>query len=75
MGMGNDGFGEGEQMSSYKITCSKCNELARLLIECRDALPAITMSSAKLHNVSLSLADRIEYALTPWEVNEGEEGI
>jgi len=66
-------------MSSYKITCSKCNELARLLIECRDALPAITVSSAKLHNVSLSLADRIEYALTPrfvmLEAAEGEEGI
>jgi hypothetical protein len=69
-------------MSSYKITCSKCNELARLLIECRDALDAlsaITVSSAKLHNVSLSLADRIEYALTPrfvmLEAAEGEEGI
>jgi len=48
--------------------CDKCNELARLLIECRDALPVITMSSARLHNVSLTLADRIENALKPWEV-------
>ena len=48
-------------------TCEKCTELAGLLIECRDALPAISLSSARLHNVSLSLADRIEAALKPWE--------
>lgn len=54
--------------------CDKCNELAMLLVECRDALPAISLTSAKLHNVDLSLADRIERALTPWQVHEGEEG-
>jgi hypothetical protein len=48
--------------------CKKCNDLARLLVECRDALPAISLSSAKLHNVRLDLADRIEDALKPWEV-------
>lgn len=47
---------------------TKCIELARLVIECRDALPAISMASARLHNVDLSLADRIEIALKPWEV-------
>ena len=54
--------------------CEKCNELARLLIECRDALPAITLTSAKLHNIDLTLATRIEDALKPWEVHPGEEG-
>ena len=44
----------------------KCLELARLLLECRDALPAISQVSARLHNVSLSLADRVESALDPW---------
>ncbi len=46
--------------------CAKCSELAMLLLEARDALPAISLASAKLHNVSLSLADRIEHALEPW---------
>jgi hypothetical protein len=58
-----------------KVECTKCNELARLLIECRDALPAISLASARLHNVSLSLADRIEQALKPWECAPGEDGI
>ena len=56
-----------------KSECQKCNELARLLVECRDALPAITKSQAALHNVSLSLAERIEIALEPWEVKPGEQ--
>ena len=46
---------------------AKLNDMARLLLECRDALPAISLTSAKLHNVSLSLADRIEACLEPWE--------
>jgi hypothetical protein len=53
-----------------KVSCEKCNQLARLLIECRDALPAISLVSARLHNVDLSLADRIEEALEPWELTE-----
>lgn len=44
--------------------------LAQLLIEARDALPAISQVSARLHRVDLSLADRIEAALEPWEVKE-----
>lgn len=48
--------------------CAKCGNLARLLLECRDALPAISLASAKLHNVSLSLAARIESALEPWRI-------
>ena len=49
-------------------TCLKCNQLAKLLLECRDALPAISLSSARLHGVSLSLADRIEDAIEPWKI-------
>lgn len=50
-------------------TCNKCIELAKLLIECRDALPAISLASARLHNIRLDLADRIEEALKPWEIS------
>ena len=42
-------------------------ELILLLIEARDALPAITLTAAKLRGVDLTLADRIEAALKPWE--------
>lgn len=48
----------------------KAVELAKLLLEARDALPAITMLQAKLYNVSLSLADRIESALEPWRTDD-----
>lgn len=48
----------------------KCLELARLLLEARDALPAITETSARLHGVSFTLADRIEEALEPWRVED-----
>jgi hypothetical protein len=43
-------------------------QMIRLLIECRDALPAISLASARLHGVNLDLADRIEEILKPWEV-------
>ncbi len=44
----------------------KCRELAQLLLEARDALPAISLTSARLRGIDLSLADRIETALEPW---------
>lgn len=47
----------------------KCQEMALLLIECRDALPAITISAARLYNVKLDLDKRIEEALEPWRVD------
>jgi hypothetical protein len=47
-------------------TCAKCKELAKLLLEARDALPAISLASARLHGLDLTLADRIEAALEPW---------
>ena len=54
--------------------CEKCNELAYLLVECRDALPAITIERAKLYNVRLDLDKRIAAALKPWEVPDGTPG-
>ncbi len=45
----------------------KLKECLRLLIECRDALPAISVTAARLHHVSLTLADRIEACLEPWK--------
>ena len=52
--------------------CAKCADLARLLIECRDALPAINLASARLHGVRLDLADRIEQALEPWRAADDD---
>jgi hypothetical protein len=46
--------------------CQQCNSLARLLVECRDALPAISTVSARLYHIDLTLADRIDAALEPW---------
>ena len=53
----------------------RTRQLAMLLVECRDALPAISLASAKLRGIDLQLADRIKDALKPWEVAEGEDGI
>lgn len=50
--------------------CKKCNELAKLLLEARDALPAISITSARLRNIDLTLADRIETALEPWRIKD-----
>ena len=49
---------------------TKCMELAQLLLEARDALPAISTVSARLHNIDLRLADRIEDALAPWRARK-----
>lgn len=46
----------------------KVKEIIRLLIECRDALPAISMAAAKLRGLDLRLADRIQECLKPWEI-------
>ena len=47
---------------------ARCKAMARLLLECRDALPAISVVSARLHNVDMSLDRRIEKALEPWRI-------
>lgn len=54
---------------------SKCREMMLLLIECRDALPAIQLSSAKLRGIDLNLDKKIEDCLRPWELPEGSEGL
>ena len=51
-----------------KASKKKLEAMATLLVECRDALPAISLVAAKLHGVRLDLADRIETELKPWEV-------
>jgi hypothetical protein len=65
-------FGDGEIITTRSEARQKLlaasAELLPLLIEARDALPAISMASARLHNVDLSLADRIERALERWRV-------
>jgi hypothetical protein len=48
----------------------KAVELAALLLEARDALPAITITAAKLHGLDLTLAHRIEDALEIWRDDE-----
>lgn len=54
----------------------KVKELLRLLIECRDALPAISETSARLHGLDLSLASRIDDCLEPWATsNTDPNGI
>lgn len=54
-----------ETIEEYKV---KLGEVLHLLIEARDALPAISLVSAKLRGVDLTLADRIEEAMEPWEI-------
>ena len=51
----------------------KMAEMIWLLIESRDALPAITKLAARIHNLDLTLADRIEDCLEPWELPEEED--
>lgn len=50
----------------------KIKQAANLLIECRDALPAITVVQQRLHNVSHDLDKRIEAWLEPWLITEDQ---
>ncbi len=54
-------------VEDFEKARQKIKEMCCLLLECRDALPAISLSSARLHNVDLNLANRIENCLSPWE--------
>lgn len=60
-----DEFNKERLMSSPDY--SKVVEIIRLLIECRDALPAISEMNARIYGVKLDLADRIDECLKPWE--------
>lgn len=53
--------------------CAKCDELFQLLLEARDALPAITLAAARLHGLDLTLAARIEKAIEPWRLPDCTE--
>ena len=46
----------------------KSREILRLLVELRDALPAISTTSARVYGVKLDLADRVEECLRPWVI-------
>jgi hypothetical protein len=52
----------------------KLDGMARLLIECRDALPAIKQHQLRLYNISPTLADRIDETLEPWVVPSDTPG-
>ncbi len=54
-----------ETIEEYK---AKVEEMRSLLVEARDALPAISQVGARLHHIKLDLADRIEACLEPWLV-------
>ena len=54
-----------ETLDEYK---AKQKELLTLLVKCRDALPVISLTSARLYRISLTLADRIDKALEPWKI-------
>ena len=59
-------------MSKKPETLEECQEkikeMFNLLLEARDALPAITLTSAQLRGIRLDLADRIENCLEPWRI-------
>ena len=47
----------------------KIKQAFHLLLEARDALPAIPMTAAKLRGLDLTLADRVEDWLEPWQIS------
>lgn len=60
-------------MVDIKDPQTKCVELAKLLLEARDALPAIPLAKAKFMQLDLTLANRIEDALEPWRDKNAED--
>ena len=53
----------------------KIKQAANLLLEARDALPAISLTSAKLRGLDLTLADRIEDWLEPWRTTDEDKQV
>ena len=49
----------------------KIKQAFLLLLETRDALPAIQLSAAKVRGIDLALADRIEDWMEPWRLPDG----
>jgi hypothetical protein len=49
-------------------------ELVQMLVQCRDALPAITKVRQQLYNVPPDLDKKIERLIEPWALPPGTEG-
>ena len=58
----------------YREAADQMERMARVLIKCRDALPAISTVNARLYNIPLDLDKQIEECLEPWLIKEGETG-
>jgi hypothetical protein len=64
----------------HKKCCPDCThrervpvpDWAHLLLECRDALPAITEAAARVRGIDLTLADRITEILKPWRTADDD---
>lgn len=54
--------------ATLREAADKIESMFKLLLECRDALPAITLVSARLRGIDLRLADRIEDCIEPWRL-------
>ncbi len=50
----------------------KFKDMLLLIIEARDALPAISMTSAKMHSIDLTLVKRIEDCLEPFVTTDDD---
>lgn len=59
-----EGLTEAEKLLPHAYLLAKLAMVMPLLEEARDALPAITTTSAKLHGVRLDLGDRMDIAGT-----------
>lgn len=69
----------GEDMSNPvalagTVLAGKVKAMFKLLLECRDALPAISMVSARLRGLDLNLDKRIEDCIEPWRLPDETEG-
>ncbi len=63
-------------LDSLQSKDEKIREMVGLLIESRDALPAIKMVVAKLQGIDLTLANRIDKCLEPWITSDDDpDGI
>ena len=60
------------KLAAREVELAKRKGMPQLLLECRDALPAISLVAAKLHNVDLTLGHRIEQVLAPWRVADDD---
>lgn len=57
----------------YRDAADQMERMARVLIKCRDALPAISTVNAKLYSIPLDLDRQIEACLEPWLLKDPAE--